>query len=414
MIKGNLILLVTGLFFIIAIITIIVIIVHSHNKNSTNSKNSNEIFCDASKDIENGNALPCTSYLADGATCNTTCNSGYTLSGNRSCKNGTLTDTAKCVTSVSSGCSGGISMSDQPENTVQIINNTSESPFHVFLEYSNMNLVGDPPTPKHPSLDKPDSKWTIQTSSKGVNLGDPVQYYPQDKIIPGVTGKTFPPVAIGSGTWQELIMPNRGDSAILKIPNFTKGQPWSVRPLKYKANNQACGGSEEDCGMPILIESGKDMVGDMSAVDGVNFLLCYELTAKDGSTVMDFKTNPCRAVGRNPKGCTNPSVDGIFNSSLVGTSQCLPDSPHCWLSAPCPAGTCNLTGVSKAWCDAINDGQCANSSSQWSKEGQGNGGPESCAKHNMFTTYCYSHNDATSSPYFSAPYKMKLVYSDLV
>lgn len=189
----------------------------------------------------------------------------------------------------------------------------------------------------------------------------------------------------------------------LTIPNFTKGQPWSIRPLKYKANNQPCGGSDGDCGMPILIESGKDMVGDMSAVDGVNFLLCYELTAKDGPTIIDFKTNPCTATGRNRKGCTNPSIDGIFDSKLVGTPKCLPDSPHCWLSDPCPAGTCNLTGVSKAWCDAVNDGQCANSSSHWDKKGQGNGGPTSCSEHNKFTTYYYSHNDATSSPYFSAP-----------
>ena len=317
---------------------------------------------------------------------------------------------SQCITPTTGGCPGGVAMTDQPDSTVQIINNTSESPFHVFLEFSNLNLVGDPPV--NLALNPPaGDPWKILTaSSTGIMLGAPVQYYPADS---GVSGTKIPPVAIGSATWQELIMPNRGDTVILKIPNFSKGQPWSVRPLKYKTGNRACGGSEGDCGMPILIESGKDMVGDMSAVDGVNFLLCYELTAKGGPTTMDFKTNPCAATGRNPRGCTNPSIDGIFDPKLVGTAACLPDSPHCWLSAPCPAGTCNLTGISKAWCDAVNDGQCSNSSSQWPKEGQGQGGPDSCAKHNMFTTYCYSHNDATSSPYFSAPYKMKLVYSDL-
>ena len=34
--------------------------------------------------------------LADGASCTPTCNSGYTLSGTRSCTDGTLTDTAVC------------------------------------------------------------------------------------------------------------------------------------------------------------------------------------------------------------------------------------------------------------------------------------------------------------------------------
>ena len=120
------------------------------------------------------------------------------------------------------------------------------------------------------------------------------------------------------------------------------------------------------------------------------------------------------ATGRNPKGCTNPSVDGIFDPALVGTLRCLPaGSSHCWLSAPCPAGTCNLVGASKAWCDAVNDGQCADSRSRWAEAQRGSGGPDSCGKNNQFTTYCYSHNDATSSPYLAAPYKMKLTYRDL-
>ena len=335
-----------------------------------------------------------------GAPCGGPCPAGQTCNLKNS----------QCITPTSGGCPLGRTMAAQPGSTVQIINNTSESPFHVFLEYSNLNLVGK--LLDHPALDPPaGGPWKILTaSSPGVTLGAPVQYYPADS---GVPGKKADPVAIGSATWQELIMPNRGDAVILSIPNFTPGQPWSVRPLKYR-NGRPCGGSEGDCGMPILIESGKDMVGDMSAVDGVNFLLCYELTTKGGPTTIDFKTNPCAAVGRNPRGCTNPSVDGIFDPALVKSSACLPaGSAHCWLSDPCPAGTCNLTGASKAWCDAVTDGQCANSSSHWTDAQRGSGGPDQCAKNNMFTTYCYSHNDATSSPYFSAPYKMKLVYSDL-
>ena len=89
MIKRNLIILITGFFSIVAIITIILIIVYSHKKSSGKT-------CDASNNIENGDALPCTSSLADGSTCNPTCTSPYTLTGNRSCKNGTLNDTAKC------------------------------------------------------------------------------------------------------------------------------------------------------------------------------------------------------------------------------------------------------------------------------------------------------------------------------
>lgn len=337
-----------------------------------------------------------------GAPCGGPCPAGQTCN----------LENSQCYTPAPGGCPLGITMTAQPGSTVQIVNNTSEKPFHVFLEHSNLNLVGDPPN-QHRALDPPagGGQWAIaQASSSGVTLGAPVQYYPADLGVPGTRSD---PTAIGSATWQELIMPNPGDYAILSIPNFTPGQPWSVRPLKYR-NGRPCPGSEGDCGMPILIESGKDMVGDMSAVDGVNFLLCYELTAKGGPTTIDFKTNPCAAVGRNPRGCTNPSVDGIFDPALVDSPACLPaGSKHCWLSDPCPAGTCNLSGASKAWCDAITDGQCANSSSRWTDAQRGSGGPDACAKNNMFTTYCYSHNDATSSPYFSAPYKMKLVYSDL-
>lgn len=312
----------------------------------------------------------------------------------------------------SATCQGGVDMmTAQPPSTVQIINNTTEAPFHVFFEYANYAGM---------TLDPPDRPWAIQSASPGVVLRAPVSYYPQDAPPPGATPPFVSPNAIGAGTWQELIMPARGDAAILQIPNYPKHQAWSIRPLKFHDATHPCQSDEGDCGMPILIESGKDMVGDMSAVDGVNFLLCYEFTTRDGSSpvgvssIIDFKKNPCRAAGLNVKGCRNPSVDGIFIPSLVGTSECFPAGDiHCWLSAPCPAGTCNLTAQSQQWCDAIHEGQCANSSSTWTDKQRGEGGPPSCSDHNLFTTYCYSHDDATSSPYFSSLYKMKLVYSDL-
>ena len=53
--------------------------------------------CDASDSISNGAAGPgCTSILAHGSSCSPTCNTGYTLSGQRSCSAGTLNDTAVC------------------------------------------------------------------------------------------------------------------------------------------------------------------------------------------------------------------------------------------------------------------------------------------------------------------------------
>ena len=53
--------------------------------------------CDASGAIENGTPVPfCTSTLGDGSTCSPVCNTGYTLSGQRSCSAGVLSDTAVC------------------------------------------------------------------------------------------------------------------------------------------------------------------------------------------------------------------------------------------------------------------------------------------------------------------------------
>ena len=53
--------------------------------------------CDASGRHANGTVGDCTSSLASGASCTPTCDSGYTLSGTRSCSAGTLTDTAVCT-----------------------------------------------------------------------------------------------------------------------------------------------------------------------------------------------------------------------------------------------------------------------------------------------------------------------------
>ena len=328
-------------------------------------------------------------------------------------------------------------ITEQPEKTVQIINK-SESPLYVYIEYSNLNL-NTTKKPYVPILSPPTDQWKIiQLSSSNINLENPKYYYPP--AVPNVPApalpsgvQTFLPNDVGSATWQILHMPSNGDWAILQIPNFLPNEAWSIRPLKYithegKVKPCAGGGIGDwtDCGMPTLIEAGvggpgapgkprPDMVADMSAVDGVNYLIDYELTAgpqgQGKPTTINFQANPClsisckttQAVGCAPstKGCINPSVNGIFASGKDA------------FSPPCPAGTCNLIDLSKTWCNAIHTNQCANSKSHWTKKQQGSGGPNSCSDHNLFTTYCYTHDDATSSPYLRAPYKMKLTYRDL-
>lgn len=276
---------------------------------------------------------------------------------------------------------------DQQPNSSVCIYSKSATTMHIYLEYANFNGM---------SLEPPSSPWAI-ISGNGT-ITDPMSFYPESSPPSGATGPFYPPNDVGSATWQILTL-EPGKWVTLGIPNYPKKQAWSIRPLKYNGTTPCSGGSGT-CGMPTLIESGKDMVGDMSAVDGVNYLLKYTLSTAKGASTIDFKANPCRAIGLNPTGCRNPHVDGQF---ISGTT---------WQSSPCPAGTCNTTGITKTWCDTIHTGQCANSSTitGWDQTG----GPSSCRDNNLFTTYCYSHDDATSSPTFAAPYKMRLVYADLV
>lgn len=170
---------------------------------------------------------------------------------------------------------------------------------------------------------------------------------------------------------------------ILNFPSTSIA--WRVTPL-----------STTQGGKPILVECNRDVVCDMSAVDGVNNLLNMSLTASTGVSTIDFNTSPCSVPGQ---GCDNPSVDGIFLSGKT------------FSSAPCPYGTCNLDGASRAWCQAINTGQCANVDSTW----EANSRAAACLATNpeSYTSYCYSHNDQNSSPTLVAPYNVKLIYSDL-
>ena len=138
MIKKNLILLITGFFSIIAIITIIIVI-HSRNKNSS------ETYCDASGDIQNGVASPCTSSLANEATCNPTCTSSYTLSGNRLCKNNTLINTAHCISNSVPSKKHGPPTQDQLDLAKKDVKGYSDlfsgEPFIMFVNYTNDRVV---------------------------------------------------------------------------------------------------------------------------------------------------------------------------------------------------------------------------------------------------------------------------------
>ncbi len=239
-------------------------------------------------------------------------------------------------------------------NSVYITNSTSRDPLQLQLQISSTDFK---------------DVW-VHTSGGGT-LGPPTH---DEKANP----HDFQLATIPAGV-----------SMVVQMPQIF--QPWRVTPLSV---NQG--------GMPTLMECGKNVVCDMSAVDGVNYLLDATLTVGPNGaiTFISFNTSPCSTPG---EGCINPSVNGTF---LPGKNPS---------SAPCPFGTCNLTGDSLLWANTIHTGQCANSSSTWTIPCPNDQpcAPSCQGSPPSFTTYTYSHDDSNSSPYLRAPFQVVLVYKDL-
>ena len=241
--------------------------------------------------------------------------------------------------------------------------------------------------------DQPSSSLQIVSSSKNT-MRISIQLDPNHKSalwkrLDG-NGSLGPPVfndSTQNPPNYQIITLNSNEFIVLEMPSFTA--PWRITPLSKGVPTTE---------MPILIECNKDIVCDMSAVDGVNYLLKMELTADpSGPTTIDFNTSPCDGK----TGCKNPFVNGDFK---VGTDPS---------SAPCPFGTCNLIGLSREWASKINTGQCSNVDSTWPTNGYASGCHPTQAHPRMYTTYTYSHSDQNSSPTLVAPFKVRATYRDL-
>jgi hypothetical protein len=247
---------------------------------------------------------------------------------------------------------GGINMLEQPESTVQIVNGTSQNPLVVSMQLDSNHQTA--------VWSKSSGSGTIGAAVFGDNTQNPPNY--------------------------QLVSLGLNEAIILNMPNYTA--PWRITPLSANI------GKTE---MPILVEGNKSLVLDMSAVDGVNYLLKMELTASEDNvpTIIDFNTSPCDTPGQ---GCFNPYVDGLF---IAGKNA---------FSDPCALGTCNLDGKSRTWAEKINTGQCSNVDSTWAS----NSFAEGCMTNPRgYTTYSYSHSDRNSSPTLVGKFLVKLQYSDL-
>ncbi len=198
---------------------------------------------------------------------------------------------------------GGIDITSQDESTVQICNNTSENPLHVFLQCGsttqNWNKVDDGPGAVSPS---------------------PVDWS---------KGTPFDP--LGADIFQEVIIP-KNSQLILQIPDgfLTKQGTYASRifaiHMKNSSNdfltlNDRNPQAKLSLQQPILVEGGKDVVADMSAVDGINFKVRYELTSDNNQVmVMNILQNPCDGIstGGMDIGCANP----VKTQCATGATTC--------------------------------------------------------------------------------------------
>lgn len=330
--------------------------------------------------------------------------------------------------------SRGINIVNQPESSVQIVNNTSENPLHIYFKYRDEYLSGGAP-------------WeTIdgKTLTKMDLYQDPVGNEFMTRLHAILGPKSI---------YYELKL-YQNESSILRIPNFDPDphNKFRISPVRY-VNELPVKSKDE---MPILIESGKDAVGNMSAVDGINFKIKYEINnteyesvrgkgSKYEPTTIEVTRNPCKDKTKgcrsafkqvcnenpsalcsgNPEGCTNTGcTDKVFKPAAPGSADTkYPNSENCF------HGTCNLIGDVKEYCDTIKIGQCLppnqtyppdlqpgqeyNSAPPPSGNGPSPGHYPGCYAENKYTTYCFDYDDNNSSPRFVSPYKMKITYTDL-
>ena len=284
-------------------------------------------------------------------------------------------------------------------NKEAIQNSTPADDLHLYFKYCSTN---DKQQCSGGDLPEPRLQWSLTgNTDTTIKLSNP----------------EYSATLAGAGKWQILTLPP-GKQALVTIPFPDDSRDsFSIRSVKYNDKGQPISGNL----YPILYETNLHGVGDLSAVDGANYLLNMQQSYGSGTNeynIVDFKTNPCD----NDLGCNNPSIDGTFknptnlepqfqyclNDPIPGKKNGDPPTPEyyialdygaytsdgidhtsvCWNTPP-SASTLNLCGTSCKWCKRV----------QYSTEVQ--------------KPYCYSHSDASSSPQFQFPWKVVLTYSDL-
>ncbi len=293
----------------------------------------------------------------------------------------------------------------QPDSSIVITNDTSLQFLHVFLQ-----VVDNKP-------------WTV-LSHTGATL------YPQIDWGEHVEGKGVAWDPLGAKIAQECVIAQKS-SVTLHIPD-TDGhafvimavhmvsdtdQPLVLRDGLHRRHSTIAKVKKQ---APLLIEAGKDMVADTSAVDGINFRVTYSLTTgTDTIQTMRITRNPCANISEKYQlevGCQNPAKV----ECSTATVDCMPGTQNCKFNE-CTDKLFNIPNSMEKYKYEYDDGDKTNkpvkrlaNNSQNLKD---NALKQFCTdiQHDSgdFTTYCYDYNDVGSSPWFRAPYKITVNYQDL-
>jgi hypothetical protein len=299
---------------------------------------------------------------------------------------------------------------DQPTNSLQIINETSEDYLHVFLQTR-------------------DNKWDKLTGNGEI--------YPA--IYWGKDAHAWDP--IGALNMSEAIIPKNGN-IILTLPPDMNSAAFRVAPLKLKdskdknpltINDKHCDATlcRLEKQWPILLEGGKDVVADSSAVDGINFKMKYELTEKEGVKVMEIHKNPCEGLDQKYMmdiGCRNPAkvdCNGLSSCECCNKEDnkkglCKLSNQDCYFN-DCSQKLFNIPDNLKQFIGKYDGGNPNDVVKKWINKTDHlkKGTPLQSFCDNIqynygdFTAYCYDYNDVGSSPTLRSPYKMKVSYMDL-
>lgn len=260
----------------------------------------------------------------------------------------------------------------------------------------------------------------------------------------GGNGQVYPPIAWGTpeaSAWDplgakvasEAIIPP-GENIVLQMPELSPPQfvMMAVKMNELDKNTplEATMASDFVNGVPkdvapgqqaVLIEGGKDVVADASAVDGINYKIKYELTSEGKIKTTEITTNPCEGLDDKYKagtvGCRNPAK---VDCNGAASCDCKPGTQNCKFNE-CSQTLFDIPDDLKKYIDSY-DGGDANGKpvktfiNDPKNLKVGSALAKFCAAVNGvgdFTTYCYDYNDVSSSPWLSSPYKIKVTYSEL-